>query len=468
MSSRSDASQFDPSSSPASSSSLSDYMPSDVLQRNFRWFAIWFALNHATVTTPLVVATSLLDKRIANIGNGFLYVATCLTTLFIAAPLVSQLGPKKALIVGMVLNCVYCVSFTINAVFEEHCTSCPSARTDPAVSLCASFWLFGSVAGGIGFGVVWTAQGSFFAGSATSLARDAGMTREMSTASLAGKFSFIFLTFEVVAKAIFSVLQSVLLSVITVGTIFSAFAIFATVMTTTILPVGGMATLERDRVGFLDKFTATVSLWGDPVIWLLSPTNFTFGFCAAFMNGYVNAAFVKDELGKESVAMLSAFTVLVAAVVSRVLSYIGSKGAVLQIGGLCFMCIPLSMLLFIPCFGDVVCDSGWGWGIAALFALQGAGRAVYESTNRAVFADFFAGLQHDGAFANCTLQSSLAFALCFFLQAALSKGRNLAMAVVALAATMLLSYPAARLARRHWSPPQRDEALLSGARSSGS
>ena len=56
-----------------------------------------------------------------------------------------------------------------------------------------------------------------------------------------------------------------------------------------------------------------------------------------------------------------------------------------------------------------------GWGILVFcYSLMGFGRATFESTLRATFADFFAK-DIDGAFANIILQSGLASALAFFL-----------------------------------------------------
>ncbi|CAL1170974.1 unnamed protein product [Cladocopium goreaui] len=56
----------------------------------------------------------------------------------------------------------------------------------------------------------------------------------------------------------------------------------------------------------------------------------------------------------------------------------------------------------------------WGWGVLVFYVLMGIGRAVYESTNKAIFADFFPGEKSAGAFANVfvfgTSASTLAFA----------------------------------------------------------
>merc|ERR1712118_176791 len=89
------------------------------------------------------------------------------------------------------------------------------------------------------------------------------------------------------------------------------------------------------------------------------------------------------------------------------------KGPVVLVGALCFMLIPVLVLVG----GSGVHD--WGYGLVVFYILQGLGRAVYESTNKAVFADFFPE-NAPGAFADCIMQSSVSMAICFFLSQTLS------------------------------------------------
>lgn len=443
------------------------------IEAEFAWFSIWFAVNHGTVTTPLVMATSILDTTTGNTGNGILYVVSCLSSLFLATPLVGGLGPRGGALAGMSLYCAYCASFALTAFFGVE-------GLDVLSALC---WYAGSACGGVAAGVMWTAQGAYFSGTATLMASRTGGDRQAVTAGLAGSFAFVYLAAEVATKVCFSALQSLGLSGRLVGAVFTAVAALATAMMTRALPVasdGGGALaqealsprgrpLGRQRlqrreltVGPADKVLAAARMWGDPVIWLLSPTNLAFGFCAAFMNGYVNATFVKEELGERWVALMSGVSALVAAILARAFGRLGGivgKGPVLMTGALCFICIPLSLGLLVPCLGEDRCRSHWGLGLAALFVLQGAGRAVYESTNRAIFSDFFVGPQSDGAFANCMLQSSLSFAASFFLQASL-KAVSVAFIVVVLATLAFATYPLARHMRTRQK--LKEESLVAG------
>lgn len=386
------------------------------LQANFWWMSVYFALNHGTVTTPLVVASTQLDSDVAYIGSATLYIFTLLSSLFLGAPFVAYTSNKTGLLFGMLFYCVYIAGFTLAVLFNKE-----------SQSLAWLFFVGGSIAGGIAAGVLWPAQGGYFGQTATALAAATGRTREETTADLAGKFAFVYLGFEVLSKLGFSALDFLKVPAWLIGALYCMMAVLAVVMSTRIIDFPNVAT----TVSPLAKITAAASLWSDPIIWLLAPTNLTFGFCAAFMNGYFNKTFTQPEIGKEWVALLGAVAAATAALMARLFGYVGGKVGkipVIIIGAACFGSIPLCLYLFRCC-------NGWGWSLLIFYLLQGTGRAVYESTNRAVFADFFPGAKSEGAFANCMLQSSLAFATCFFLSSALqNQGKILEVIVLSLAA----------------------------------
>merc|ERR1719261_1021883 len=113
------------------------------------------------------------------------------------------------------------------------------------------------------------------------------------------------------------------------------------------------------------KVLAAVELMPDVRVWLLSFTNLTFGFCAAFMNGYVNEHYVKDSTAFNATAIgfLTAITAITAGfsapVFAKMSARIG-KGWVVFLGSLAFMAIPLCVI-----FADV---ERWGVGILLFFA----------------------------------------------------------------------------------------------------
>eukprot|EP00929_Paragymnodinium_shiwhaense_P116854 TRINITY_DN8681_c0_g2_i1.p1 TRINITY_DN8681_c0_g2~~TRINITY_DN8681_c0_g2_i1.p1 ORF type:complete len:476 (+),score=91.99 TRINITY_DN8681_c0_g2_i1:61-1488(+) len=403
------------------------------LQRNFWWMIVWFSLNHGTVTTPLIVASSLLDERVAYIGNGVLYLGTCISGLFLGAPVSSTYGPKVGLMAGMFLYCLYVLGFTLAAAFEGQ----------PALS--ASCWVIGSACGGMAAGVLWTAQGTYISTTATMLAEVTEETRDVLTARLFGHFAWVYLVLEVGSKVCFSGLQVIGMPTAWIGLIYTALSFISLGLMVMAADIRNPTTVKVQPP--CAKVFAAASLWGDVVLWMLSPSNLAFGFCAAFMNGYVNSHFTKVELSANYVASLGALTALFAAVMSPIFGRLGGisgKGSVLAIGGLCFMMIPISLVATVGCLGKSDCESGWGWWLVVLYLLQGSGRAVYESTNKAVFADFFVGSRTEGAFANCMLQSSLSFAISFFLQASVMQGLTLEIIIIVLAGLMVVMFPLAK------------------------
>jgi MFS family permease len=142
--------------------------------------------------------------------------------------------------------------------------------------------------------------------------------------------------------------------------------------------------------------------------------NASFGLAGAFLNSYVNGEVVRLALNdpdSKYVGGLSALVAAVAAVMSLVLARVSQrygKGPVLVGGALCF---------FGVVFPFVVQPNAmqWGWGgLIMVYTLQGMGRATFESTLKATFADYFS-YEREGAFANIILQNGLSSAIGYIL-----------------------------------------------------
>jgi len=395
------------------------------LRSNFTWFTTFFAINHGLVTAPLVVATSVLAEGVGYQGNALINVFTIVSSFFLGAPAVSTLGLKGGTLLGMVLYCVYACLFALAALVGK------TAASTQMVLFCV-----GSACGGIAAGILWTAQGSYFARTVDLLARREATERAKLTASLASTFAVLYLGFEVGAKMSWSVCDRLHVPIALTALLFTVLGVLATAAMTRAyaLKCPGAPTKVFDRT------KAAAALWRDPVLFLVSGVNVTFGFSAAFMNGYVNANYTAKELGNWAVPLLAAMTALLAAVFARFFGMLGAclgKGPLVVVGAACFLCIPLCIFL-------LGCCDGWGWWLLTLYILQGAGRAVYESTSKGIFADMFPN-ESVGAFANCMLQSSLSFAVCFFLGA---RGPLLATIISVLSILTPIGYVGAVLLRR--------------------
>jgi len=260
------------------------------------------------------------------------------------------------------------------------------------------------------------------------------------TKELASTFAVWYLALEVAAKVLATVLvKYASLSIPIVFFIYSGVACVSSMIFLMTEPV--QSTKASARAGFFDKLLAALKLWPDPKIWLMAFTNLTFGFSAAFMNGYVNANYVSgshSNFNSSFVGFLAAITAGVAAIGSRVFAFVPHKHIVVLLGSMFFVTIAIIAQTDKLGFIDL---SKWGWGLVVLYVLQGLGRGVYESTNKGLFADVFPGQQSPGAFGNVMMQSTLAFTLCFFLSIPI--GPYLGWIVLALGA---LTYPCLQVA----------------------
>merc|ERR1711908_240267 len=161
------------------------------------------------------------------------------------------------------------------------------------------------------------------------------------------------------------------------------------------------------------KALSAVQLWRDPKIWLLQCTNLTFGFAAAWLGGYVSRNILSQALDSDFIGFAGALLSALAAVLSRLLGAVAArvgKGPVVALGAASFILLGvLSRWVGNP--------ATWGAGVLIFYALHGVGRAVYESTNKAIFADFFPGEKSTGAFANVFIFSTGSSTVAFILGA---------------------------------------------------
>jgi MFS family permease len=148
--------------------------------------------------------------------------------------------------------------------------------------------------------------------------------------------------------------------------------------------------------------------------------NAAFGVAGAFLNSFVSGEVVPVALDDDKssfVCLLVALHGTVAALASLcfgspfMASHVGN-GPILVLGAVCFGAVALPFLLQ-PQFDQ------WNWTmLIVIYSFQGIGRATFEGTLKAIFADFFS-YEKEGAFANIILQngvsSSVAYVLSFSL-----------------------------------------------------
>lgn len=365
--------------------------------RNFLRMAILFSANHGCTVACLSLATA----RLGSVGawqSGILYITYTSSSLLGATYITKRIGSRNAIMAGMGLYCAYVACFLVANLFSK-------------IETAAA--LIGAAIGGVGGGFLWTAQGAYFTQASEEHARYLQQDMKASTSSFAGTFAFVYLAEEVFLR----LLSTLLLETghVTWNVIFGVYTTVAIVSTLGMLLVYNYPTNNESGVSVFYKVTSAAQLlWKDPKMKYMIGLNSSFGFAGAFLNSYVNGEVVRLALNDPDsryVGGLSSLTAIVAAGASLGLSRVAQrygKGIVLVGGALCFAGVAFPFLLQPNA-------TAWGWfGLVVVYSLQGLGRATFESTLKATFADYFS-YEKEGAFANIILQNGLSSAIGYVL-----------------------------------------------------
>lgn len=170
---------------------------------------------------------------------------------------------------------------------------------------------------------------------------------------------------------------------------------------------------EEDKSVFYKMTAALQMLYQDKKMKYFVPFNVAFGFCGAFLNSFVSAEVLPvafhDGDRSTFVGLFAAFHAIMAACMSLFFGYISQKWTgkqpIMIVGSLCFSFVALPFLLQ----PDLTKFWNWKW-LVLIYGLEGTGRATFEGTLKAVFADYFP-YEKEGAFANIILQNGLSAAL---------------------------------------------------------
>lgn len=194
--------------------------------KNFIIFSILFSANHGAVVSCL----SLASARLGNLGsiqNSVLYLSYTFSALFGSTYVIKTIGSYYSIIVGMVVYCLYVLSYVIATATT--CTTTPCASDSSSLQNLRNVAIIaGGFIGGIGGGFLWTAQGSYFASASQLYSRKTVTTSsltvsppetstpliididtviekerrlyEESTSLFAGIFAFIYLMIEVMMR----------------------------------------------------------------------------------------------------------------------------------------------------------------------------------------------------------------------------------------------------------------------------
>lgn len=421
------------------------------------------AINHATVTTPILYASSVLTNANGQAGNAMLYGSTLICSLFFSTLIFGAVGSKKGLTLSMGLYSVYVLLFAVAAqLCDQRHESNGACIVGNAYQLPVN--LAGALIGGIGAGILWTCQGAFFTSCCQRVAEAEHRCTSQITAELAGTFALIFLAAEAVVRASATILtKNAHLNYPIVFHIFGAVALISTmafqVMATG--DAGTAASASTASAGPCSKAFSALRQWKDPKTWFLQCTNLTFGFSAAWLGGYVGRNILTETLSSEFIGFAGAMLSALASVLSLGFGVVAKKlgkGPVLALGAVAFLCLAL-----LSRFGH---PKTWGWGVLAFYVMMGIGRAVYESTNKAIFADFFPGEKSAGAFANVFVFGTSASTLAFTFGASNQETEELVLLITFAVLTVPGYLLASLMKRREEASQAADSQAKDAAQSS--
>lgn len=404
-----DGAGTDPHESPPSASRI---------RSNFLHMSTLFAINHGCSVSCL----GLANARLGAVGvwqSGALYASYTAAALFGASYVVTRLGSQNGLALGMAMTAAYVTSFFLASLTAGR------LRTVAAIA--------GALVGGVGSSVLWVSQGSYFACASRLFASVEGEAPGDVTSRFGGDFAFIFLTFEVILRLLSTFLiETAGMSWRVIFGVYALQSILPAIFVMQVVDVEKHQSLQEESndddgdegSSPLRKATAALDLLRrDPKTKYLSPVNVLFGLSTAFGMSVINGEVIQKVLSDPNstfVGLYTAVTSMVAALASlafgRLLSSregrprcgtFGKEG-VLSVGASSYLAIASAFLAF---------PDGDDWNRATLlgvYVLLGVGRATYEGTLRAAFADFFPN-DKEGAFANIILWSGTASTLGYVL-----------------------------------------------------
>lgn len=396
---------------------------------NFLLFSFSFSISHATVDGVLIYATAELGQTLGGISGGLLYVLYAFSALILAKALLRLKGAKTSLLLGLCFLLAYVLTFVVALIV-------PSSKWYVCIP--------GSILGGLGAGVLWVSQSSYYSQCSHSYALEKNISIDEAHTALAGYFAFIYLGSEAIGKLLVTLIYMLYASNDWEIVAFLVYASLAIMATTSSFFIRRLDYLEDDEGIVEDVALAQLDnsgrdnnrrrnrarsieflLWDEvisvcslvkshAVFFLLQPYQLSFGFAAAFVNFYIDGVVLPDGGKKGFIGLLSCVSVLVAALIAIPLaSFVNKYGKypVMILGAVSFgLCC--SVVLY---FGNDVIAT---WGVIIPFVvLYGVGRGVWENTNKAAVADIFISSHEDRdkAYAGIYFFSGLGGAIGYFV-----------------------------------------------------
>jgi len=415
------------------------------LMTNFVAMATMFSITHGCVVSCLSYASAELGSDMGAYGSFTLMFVYAFGALFLSKPVTAQLGGKWALFAGLAGYCIYVGGFLFAIIVKS---GSPALAWAVYISTC--------IVGGLSGGLLWTAQGRYFANNsryysnalANEVANESApagtMIEDTEIANCNAKFAGIFASTYLGVEALTKVSATVIFLTCGNAAAYIVFTVYCgAALVGTFLFVGCSDLGDRGNGDV--TFDETIRGVGDAIqllksdirLFYMMPYQWAFGITAAFISFYVMGTIIagSDSLGDTWVGLLSAIITITGASMGMPVAYISArigKSPVMVFGAICMgFCGFITYLVSDDTLGT------WGWIIPYLMVF-GMGRGAWENTNKAVIADLYVDAPHlsTSAFANVNFNSGIsgAFAYVVFEYA----GRNVMSTVVVVSAVLAM------------------------------
>lgn len=114
---------------------------------NYILFCVLYSIAHASVDAVLAYSTAELGNIIGSNGSFCLYIFYTASALLLAKPVLRYFGAKNSLFIGLCGLLLYVFSFVLSIQLPRY---------------ASIVFTIGASIGGLGAGLLWTAQGSYY------------------------------------------------------------------------------------------------------------------------------------------------------------------------------------------------------------------------------------------------------------------------------------------------------------------
>jgi hypothetical protein len=328
------------------------YMSSEEIEANYFRMCAAFSVNHACANCCLTYASTVLGNKLGSIGNGLLYLTFAVAAAFLSKPFVLNYGARWSLVVACLGYCIFIVGFFFAVLGANNNDSDDATEIEPTWAV----YLAACVCGGLSGGILWTAQGRYFACSARLAANDSGQPVEETNNSFAATFAFLYLGSEMILKLVATLLYSISWGGIDSDiVVFGVYPCIALGSAAFMMFVQDLHDQEKGPItaaeGLQQAWSSFCLSFSELRLSLLLPYQMTFGFATSFVTYYVFGTIVSDStvLGETYVGLLSALVMFAGAMTAIPASKLSTnygKPIMMTGGGIALAAFGLTCFVF--------------------------------------------------------------------------------------------------------------------------